>query len=75
MSRIPDAFIDGAVHGTDISVDEIGTVAAAATGLAFAESGPPEPALTVAADRPFLYLIRHLPSGLAVFAGQVTEPS
>jgi hypothetical protein len=31
--------------------------------------------LTVAADRLFLSLIRHFPSGLAVFAGQVTDPS
>ena len=70
----PDAFLDGAVHGADITVDEWGTVAAAATALGFRESGPPEPELTVKADRPFLYLIRHRPSGLVLFAGQVTNP-
>jgi serpin B len=68
------AFLDAAVHGADITVDEWGTVAAAATGLGFAESGPPEPELTVRADRPFLYLIRHRPTGLVLFAGQVTDP-
>lgn len=71
----PEAFLDGAVHGADIAVDEWGTVAAAATALSFAESGPPEPELTVAADRSFLYLIRHRPTGLALFAGQVTDPT
>jgi serpin B len=71
----PDAFLDAAVHAADISVDEWGTVAAAATGLGFAESGPPEPELTVAADQPFLYLIRHRASGLILFAGQVTDPT
>jgi serpin B len=71
----PDAFLDGAVHGADITVDEYGTVAAAATGLGFAESGPPEPELTIAADRPFVYLIRHRPSGLVLFAGHVTDPT
>lgn len=71
----PDAFLDGAVHGADITVDEWGTVAAAATGLGFRESGPPEPELTIAADRPFLYLIRHRTSGLVLFAGQVTDPA
>lgn len=71
----PDAFLGGAVHGADIAVDEWGTVAAAATGLGFEESGPPEPELVVAADKPFLYLIRHRDSGLVLFAGQVTDPT
>jgi serpin B len=71
----PEAFLDGAVHAADITVDEWGTVAAAATGLGFARSGPPEPELTVKADRPFLYLIRHRPSGLILFAGQVVDPT
>jgi serpin B len=74
-SITPDAFIDGALHGADITVDEWGTVAAAATALGFAESGPPEPELSVKADRPFLYLIRHRPTGLVLFAGQVTNPA
>lgn len=70
-----DAFLDAAVHGADIAVDEWGTVAAAATALGFTESGPPEPELTVAADKPFLYLIRHRATGLILFAGQVTDPT
>lgn len=71
----PSAFLGGAVHGADITVDEWGTVASAATALSFLESGPPEPELTVAADRPFYYLIRHRPTGLVLFAGQVTDPT
>lgn len=70
-----DAFLDAAVHAANINVDEWGTVAAAATSLGFATSGPPEPELTVKADRPFLYLIRHRPSGIVLFAGQVTDPT
>lgn len=70
----PGSTLAGAVHGADIEVDEWGTVAAAATGVAFAVSGPPDPELTVKADRPFFYVIRHRDSGLALFAGQVTEP-
>jgi serpin B len=70
----PDAFLGAAVHGADIAVDEWGTVAAAATGLGFDESGAPEPELVVRADRPYLYLIRHRPSGLVLFMGQVTDP-
>jgi serpin B len=70
-----DAFLAAAVHGADITVDEWGTVAAAATALGFEQSGPPEPELTVKADRPYLYLIRHRPTGLVLFAGQVTDPN
>jgi serpin B len=71
----PDAFLGAAVHAADITVDEWGTVAAAATGLGFLESGPPEPEFTVKADKPFLYLIRHRPTGIVLFAGQVTDPT
>lgn len=71
----PGAVLDAAVHAADIEVDEHGTVAAAATALGFAVSGPPTPELTVAADQPFLYLIRHVESGLALFAGQVVDPT
>lgn len=70
----PDAQLAGAVHGADISVDEIGTEAAAATALGFDESGGPQPELVVAADKPFLYLIRHVDTGAVLFAGQVTDP-
>lgn len=71
----PEAALGAAVHGADIAVDEWGTVAAAATALGFEESGPPAPELTVRADQPFLYLIRHRDSGLVLFAGQVTDPT
>ncbi len=71
----PEAFLGAAVHGADISVDEIGTVAAAATAVGFEDSGPPESELSVRADKPFLYMIRHRDSGLVLFAGQVTDPT
>ena len=71
----PGAFLDAGVHAADIEVDEFGTVAAAATALGFDESGPAEPELTVAADQPFLYVIRHRESGLVLFAGQVVDPT
>jgi serpin B len=71
----PEALLGEAVHGADVAVDEWGTVAAAATALGFEESAAPEPELTIRADRPFYYLIRHRPTGLVLFAGQVTDPS
>jgi serpin B len=71
----PDAFLGAAVHGADITVDELGTVAAAATAGGFLMSGPPTPELTVKADKPFLYVIRQRSNGLVLFAGQVTDPT
>ncbi|MEE8599774.1 serpin family protein [Euzebya tangerina] len=65
--------LTGAIHTADIQVDEAGTVAAAATALMFEESGPPEPEITVRADRPFLYAVRHQPSGAILFLGQLTS--
>jgi serpin B len=62
-----------AMHAANITVDENGTVAAAATALGFDESAARQPELTVAADQPFLYLVRHRDSGLVLFAGQVTS--
>ncbi len=71
----PSAYLAGAVHGADIAVDDIGTVAPAATALDFNESGPGEPEFTIAADRPFFYVVRHVDSGLVLFVGQVTDPT
>jgi serpin B len=68
-------FIGAGVHAADIEVDEEGTVAAAATGLAFAESGPPPPDAVIRADRPFLYLIRHAETGAVLFLGRVVDPA
>ena len=71
----PGTVLAGGVHAADITVDDYGTEAAAATGLAFALSGPPEPELVVAADQPFLYLIRHTSTGAMLFVGQHTTPT
>lgn len=70
----PDTFLSAGLHGADIAVDDVGTVAAAATALGFSRSLPVQPAVTIAADRPFFYLIRHVDTGLVLFTGQVTDP-
>jgi len=71
----PGIWLESAVHAADIAVDEVGTVAAAATGLGFLGSGPPDPDVVVRADKPFLYLIRHIPTGAVLFVGRVLDPS
>ncbi len=67
-------FIGEGVHAADIEVDEEGTVAAAATGLGFEDSGPPPPDAVIRADRPFLYLIRDTETGTVLFLGRVINP-
>lgn len=68
-------FIDEGIHRATITVDEWGTEAAAVTGLGFADSGPPEPDVTIRADRPFAFVIEHTPTGAPLFAGHVADPS
>ena len=68
-----DPWIGAAVHAADISVDEEGTEAAAATGLEFEASGPPPPEHKVIADRSFAFVLRHSDTGAILFAGHVAD--
>ena len=78
--RRPDdyLYISQIFHKTFIAVDEKGTEAAAATAVAMlagtALRSPPPPPLEVKVDRPFLYAIQHVPSGVCLFLGRVTNP-
>jgi serpin B len=35
---------------------------------------PPPPPIEVKVDRPFVYAIQHVPSGVCLFLGRVTDP-
>lgn len=77
--RKPDdyLYISQIFHKTFIAVDEKGTEAAAATAVAmFAGSAmrPASPPIEVKVDRPFLYAIQHVPSGVCLFVGRITNP-
>jgi serpin B len=64
------------VHQANIDVDEIGTEAAAATAVGFDSSaGEPLVPLVIRADRPFLFLLRDVPTGAVLFMGRVADPS
>ena len=72
-------YISQVFHKTFIAVDEKGTEAAAATAVAmFATSAPmrntPPPPIEVKVDRPFIYAIQHIPSGVCLFLGRVSDP-
>ena len=71
-------YISNVFHKTFIAVDEKGTEAAAATAVvmmrATAMRGPKPPPIEVKVDRPFIYAIQHVPSGVCLFLGRVTDP-
>ena len=71
-------YISNVFHKTFIAVDEKGTEAAAATAVvmmrATAMREPKPPPIEVKVDRPFVYVIQHVPSGVCLFLGRVTEP-
>ena len=78
--RTPDdyLYISQIFHKTFIAVDEKGTEAAAATAVAMLTAtglrSPPPPPIEVKVDRPFVYAIQHVPSGVCLFLGRVTDP-
>ncbi len=70
-------FISQVFHKTFIAVDEKGTEAAAATAVAMMRAtalAPKQQPVEVKVDRPFLYAIQHVPSGVCLFLGRVTNP-
>ena len=62
--------INEVIHGGSVEVDEVGTVAAAASAVSVATSANPE----FRADHPFVLLIRDIQSGSVLFIGRVTCP-
>jgi serpin B len=67
-----DLFISKVLHKAFVSVDEEGTEAAAATGVVMKRTALPP---TFRADHPFLFLIRHRPTGAILFIGRVIDPT
>ena len=62
-------------HKSFVEVNEEGTEAAAVTSVgAFTTSAPTKP-YVFTVDRPFLFVIREMGTGLILFIGQVNDPS
>ena len=70
--------IDEVAHKAYIDVNEEGTEAAAATAVIMKASARfmnTEPPVEVIVDRPFLFAITDMESGLPLFLGRVTDPT
>jgi serine protease inhibitor len=68
-------YIDQVIHKTYIRVDEKGTEAAAATAVIMAGSSAPDYDVTLVFDRPFIYGIIDVSSGLPLFVGILENPA
>lgn len=63
-------------HAASLRVDEQGTVATAATGIAIEPTAvAPEPATRLTLDHPFLVVLRDDATGTILFVAQVTDPA
>ena len=63
-------------HKSFIAVEEGGAEAAAATAIVLRETSVgPQPEVSFHADRPFLFGIRDVETGLFLFFGRVVDPS
>jgi serpin B len=74
MTGKKDLHIDNVLHKAFVAVDEKGTEAAAATAVVMELASAMLPDQTLTIDRPFIFLIRDLPSGQILFAGRVLNP-
>ena len=74
----PQLYIGTAIQKANVTVDESGTEAAAATFAVAPASAmpgpPPPPPRPFVADKPFLFLIRETRTGLILFLGRVCKP-
>jgi serpin B len=71
MTGEPGLFLSAVIHKAFIAVDELGTEAAAATGVVVEVTSMPQ---IVVVDRPFIFLIRDSETGVILFLGRVLNP-
>ena len=69
-----ELFISAVVHKAYVDVNEEGTEAAAATGVAMKLTSVAPKATVFRADHPFLFLIRDNSSGSILFIGRMMKP-
>ncbi len=68
----PPVYISKVKHKTFVDVDEVGTEAAAVTGVTIMPTSMPP---TVTVDRPFVFAIREQASGTILFVGVMMNPA
>lgn len=75
MTGDKSLYLQKAVQKTFIDVSEEGTEAAAVTGISMGlKSMAPVPSIIFRADKPFIFLIRDVKTGLILFIGKIENP-
>jgi serpin B len=76
IADVEQLYVSGVIHQANVTVDETGTEAAAATAVVVGTtSGRPDPEpVTLMLDRPFIYLIQDDATGEILFLGRLLEP-
>jgi serpin B len=75
MDGARDLYIGDVLHKAFVAVDEAGTEAAAATVVIMKLTAMlPESEIEFRVDRPFLFVIRDIPTGAILFVGRVMSP-
>ena len=75
MTERKDLYVSSVIHKAFVAVDEKGTEAAAATAVIVGVTSAQQPDVTLTIDRPFLFIIRDLPTGQILFIGRVLNPA
>jgi serpin B len=77
MTTDEQLLIGFVIHQANITVDEAGTEAAAATAVGMEATAAPveEEPILLTVDRPFLYALRDRETGAVLFLGRVTSPA
>ena len=75
MTGNKDLFISAVVHKAYVDVNEEGTEAAAATGVAMKLTSVGKPPAVFRADHPFIFLIRDNKTGSILFMGRTANPA
>jgi len=72
-------YITKVIHEANITVDETGTEATAATAVQIGPmaipGGKTQSIPTVTVDRPFIFMVTDTKSGAILFLGRVVDPS
>ncbi|MGB2985185.1 MAG: serpin family protein, partial [Phycisphaerae bacterium] len=72
---VEQLFIANVIHKAFVAVDEEGTEAAAATAVVVGATSAPGEPVVVTVDRPFVFVVRDIPTGTILFLGRVVDPS
>jgi serpin B len=74
MDGTKDLYINEVIHKAFVKVNEEGTEAAAATAVVMELKSMPMDVIELKVDRPFIFVIRDIPTGTTLFVGRVVDP-